>query len=519
MRDRFRRFLPVILFLAGFSGPAVAERHPGIPFSPEKFSVVVSGRVTSDSSGEPIANHALMIEIEGMGYSSTRYTNLNGVYADTIADVGSGNTVVVSTLDCHQVVHTQSLLIISTLVVINFEICAPPLPEECHALFSFQLDTLNRTPNTFIFTNASTGDPDHFFWQFGDGITSTEMNPQHAFGTSGQFEVCLRVTREVSGITACTDSVCHTVTTAVYHDLGGHLFTGESPINNPVSTGDTGVAYLYRVNGNRVLPIDTSMFTTLGYYTFPQVLPGLYLIKTKLSDGSLHHDEYFPGYPGQHLTWTDAPPVIIQDSSCYSSDVYLQPCSALYSGTASIQGDVTFGESGQGEPVPNAEVILYDSHMKPLLFSTTDARGRFTFSELEYGNYALSTDYPGKYSRVTGMLLEPPASVSDSIHLNLFDHNVTGIDQTQGLFQSTVTLYPNPAEEVLMVSAQFFETTSILVSVYDLAGQQLSRHQFGIQPNGGVLMLPVGELVHGFYFIRAVTNAGSLIFSGKFIKK
>ncbi len=69
-----------------------------------------------------------------------------------------------------------------------------------------------------------------------------------------------------------------------------------------------------------------------------------------------------------------------------------------------------------------------------------------------------------------------------------------------------------------MVSAQFFETTSILVSVYDLAGQQLSRHQFGIQPNGGVLMLPVGELVHGFYFIRAVTNAGSLIFSGKFIK-
>lgn len=519
MRKLIRPFLPVILFLTGFYVPVFAGHYPEIASSPDKFTVTITGRVTSDSTSEPIANHAMMIEIEGMGYASTRYTDLNGEYSDTIADVGSGNTVVVSTLDCHQVVHTQALLIISNLVVINFEICAPPPPDECHALFSFQLDSLNRIPNTFIFTNASTGNPDHFLWQFGDGITSTEMNPQHTFGTSGQFEVCLRVTREVSGITACTDSICHTVTTAVYHDLGGHLFAGEWPINNPVSTGDTGVAYLYRVNGNRVFPIDTSMFTTLGYYTFPQVLPGSYLIKTKLSNGSLHHGQYFPGYPDRHLTWTDASPVIIQDTSCYSSDVYLQPFSALYSGTASIQGDVTFDGPGQGEPVSGAEVILYDSQMNPLLFSTTDVQGRFTFSELEYGNYALVTDYPGKYSRVTGVVLEPPATVSDTIHLNLFDHNVTGIDQTHGPSQASVVLFPNPTENTLMISARFPETPSLMVSVYDLTGQRIFRHQVGIQSGGSVIMLPVGDLMRGIYFIRGETSNGLLLFSEKFVKK
>ncbi len=45
-------------------------------------------------------------------------------------------------------------------------------------------------------------------WNFGDGFSSIDQNPVHAFTTAGNFEVIL-VTQTQSG---CTDSIAHTVT-------------------------------------------------------------------------------------------------------------------------------------------------------------------------------------------------------------------------------------------------------------------------------------------------------------------
>ena len=44
------------------------------------------------------------------------------------------------------------------------------------------------------------------------------------------------------------------------YSLGGHLFAGEYPINNPVSTGDTGIVFLYQLNNNSIIPVDTTQF-------------------------------------------------------------------------------------------------------------------------------------------------------------------------------------------------------------------------------------------------------------------
>lgn len=46
-------------------------------------------------------------------------------------------------------------------------------------------------PLTVDFTNESTGFPETFLWDFGDGTFSTEENPTHAYGISGTFTVQL----------------------------------------------------------------------------------------------------------------------------------------------------------------------------------------------------------------------------------------------------------------------------------------------------------------------------------------
>jgi PKD repeat protein len=51
------------------------------------------------------------------------------------------------------------------------------------------------------FTDFSTGNPESWNWDFGDGSTSTQPNPVHAYSTPGAFHVNLTVTRGMNSDT------------------------------------------------------------------------------------------------------------------------------------------------------------------------------------------------------------------------------------------------------------------------------------------------------------------------------
>jgi PKD repeat protein len=46
---------------------------------------------------------------------------------------------------------------------------------------------------TVTFTDLSTGSPEQWTWDFGDGTTSGERNPIHIYTTCGDFDVTLTV--------------------------------------------------------------------------------------------------------------------------------------------------------------------------------------------------------------------------------------------------------------------------------------------------------------------------------------
>jgi PKD repeat protein len=53
------------------------------------------------------------------------------------------------------------------------------------------------------FTDASTNSPTSWFWDFGDGNTSTLQNPTHVYATSGTYTVCLTATNSCGSNTSC----------------------------------------------------------------------------------------------------------------------------------------------------------------------------------------------------------------------------------------------------------------------------------------------------------------------------
>ncbi|UUX92572.1 lectin like domain-containing protein [Methanoplanus endosymbiosus] len=83
------------------------------------------------------------------------------------------------------------------------------------------------------FTDISEGSPDTWFWDFGDGETSSEVNPVHNYTSSGTYSVTLAVSKD-----GATDSITKTdyITVFIKGDFNG---------NGIVDIGDVSrVAYM-----------------------------------------------------------------------------------------------------------------------------------------------------------------------------------------------------------------------------------------------------------------------------------
>jgi PKD repeat protein len=86
---------------------------------------------------------------------------------------------------------------------------------ECNASFSFETDD----EGVVYFNNNSTGGTDHttWFWDFDDGETSTEENPQHVYEEPGIYTVCLTMADSTLN---CSDTYCHTLTYGLQWEEG-----------------------------------------------------------------------------------------------------------------------------------------------------------------------------------------------------------------------------------------------------------------------------------------------------------
>ncbi len=394
---------------------------------------------------------------------------------------------------------------------------APNLP--CRASFTFKLDSLNHEPNTFKFTDTSSGNPNHYQWSFDDGGSSLMRNTSHQFHVNGVHKVCLQVGHEIQGVTICTDSSCQMVHTAKYFDLGGHLFAGVYPINNPVSTGDTGLAYLYRREGTRLVPYDTLAFTSLGYYAFPRTLNGSYVLRAALSQGSAHYSGFFPSYYPNAFKWQDAAVLNLSDSSSFHAHVHLVPVTDTASGPCSIRGKVVrAGLSGNPPGMNSTEVILYSNLMAPLKYSLTGNTGQFELTELPYGAYYLYVESPGNFSRLTAVWLEPGKPVADNIVLEVFNYDVTGIPVALNSATIQGELFPNPASENVTLKLHLLNPAMLKFEILAMTGLRITTGVLTCHPGENSFTVPISAYAPGVYLFTVNTDSGEKIMLKKLIK-
>ena len=99
----------------------------------------------------------------------------------------------------------SALVVAVTLVALTGLVtgCAEP------PVASFTTDKTNVVSDEPIrFTNESTGEITSWFWDFGDGSTSTEEDPSHAYAEAGHYTISLTVSNRAG---SDTDTLAITV--------------------------------------------------------------------------------------------------------------------------------------------------------------------------------------------------------------------------------------------------------------------------------------------------------------------
>ncbi|MCO5259510.1 MAG: PKD domain-containing protein [Crocinitomicaceae bacterium] len=132
----------------------------------------------------------------GSGSFSPSNTDLNAVYTPTASEINSGNIALTLTA-------TNFGTCSSVNDVVQFIFVAPP-----HANYNAGDNCFGDSTNFVNYSLAGYGSITQTEWIFGDGTTSTNLNPTHFYTSSGQYSPILIVTNS----NGCKDTISNSIT-------------------------------------------------------------------------------------------------------------------------------------------------------------------------------------------------------------------------------------------------------------------------------------------------------------------
>jgi len=390
----------------------------------------------------------------------------------------------------------------------------------CKANFTVSIDSSVNMPRYFHFQDLSENNPDEWFWDFGDGKFSFEQNPSHQFDADGDFMVQLTVTKNNLFGENCTDTKSITISTPEYFHIGGFVYTGSYPINNPIHTGDTAIIYLYRHHGfDKIFCIDTAIFTTNGYYFALYLLEDHYLIKARLTPHSINARKYFPAYFGNRLLWQDTPAYFLTQTHQYNLDIHLPPLLERPKGTGLISGSVSYHFANKGNlPGNDAQVLLFDETNTPVDYVFSNNEGIFGFESLPFGTYKILAESTGLFTEPVFITLSAENPVVSDLQLMLYPFDITGISDLTHSKNQKFIIYPNPVNDVLNIQVIDQKATPVEYQVVSISGVKILEGEFSQSLNQQLYQINTANLAGGVYLLRIKSDKQFHWVTLKFIK-
>jgi hypothetical protein len=479
--------------------------------------IPISGAVR-DEAYNPVPFHQVFMTASDSTLTRTFVTDEGGFFRDSLVVTGGVYITYLHffTFDCFGMKHDTVVTNLNQMVFVEFVICTDTIPVGCSADFTYMLDSLSSDPNLYQFYDQSTGNIDSWLWDFGDGSFSTEQNPAHRYADSGIYLVCLTAGSMQNPI-QCTDTYCEEVGTPTYYNLGGLVWAGDYPLNNPFFNNDTGVVFLYRVYQNQLWFVESKQFEENGYYWFANLLDGEYMLKVGLTTNSGNYSSYMPTYFGDQVNW-DAAQVISLHSDQFENHVHLVPVVTLPSGTGIINGYLTFEGFDPAGTGQQASVILFNENYQPVQYTWPNPNGAYEFSGLPFGSYYVRADLAGRPSTPHQVTLTSGNPIASSIELIVNESGYFFIDEPQPEPYSISRIYPNPARDYIYMEIKSEKRCAVIVSISDITGRSYLAETVVAKEGDNEFRFDVSSLSSGLYFIRVSSTSYNFPIVRKFIK-
>ena len=376
---------------------------------------------------------------------------------------------------------------------------------QCNANYTYVLDTLNNTPNTYIFTDISEGEIGSWYWEFGDGSISYDQNPIHTYSNSETYNVCLTITG-MQGIT-CTSTSCNQVSMIEYYNFGGQAFINNYPINiDSTDIDNIAIAYLYRKIENRWEYMDQNEFWKYGYYWFVDKPVGDYIIRTELKQNSLDYPSFAPTYYNKSNSWKDATIFTLANDQQYAVNIEFTELESKPSGIGTISGFVIADIScGTINNIDTEHVLiqLFNNVGQLVDYTFTDDIGNWEFSGLGTNKYNIAAEYPGRYSEKRNIDLSNNNPNIEDINLIIYCSHILDIDENFNSHQiQTYTPQPNPASNYVNCRINSKVNALIELSITSLSGIEILNNSISISSGSQILTTDISTLKSGIYILK-----------------
>ena len=380
-----------------------------------------------------------------------------------------------------------------------------------------------------LLENAQAEHYDSLYWvTCGDGhfVDARELN---ALYYPGEREKEARRVKLALNAWSYCGHVADTVVYELYDEFsleGKTWFRGALCPNTQVLAVAQGDAYNFATGFYRTVSDEQ------GVFSFGALLPDTYILYA-LPD-TLDFEMAGAYYLGD-LQWNESNMIVV-NGNVYDVDVALPEVLPMAFGDGTVSGWFEMPETVFKakdfycqswlhadsveyctEGLSNVSVVLLNATRQRILgFTLTDSRGRFSFRHLPYGTYYLMADLP-RYGR--GFCAPVTLSVAhpDERDLRLFVNGqgrVAMACQGENLDETGVQLYPNPANDALVVNGLAVnEYYSILImnSLGDIVKNEVSYPRAD-----GSVVIGVGALPCGVYFLQLESASARVV--TKFVK-
>ena len=311
-------------------------------------------------------------------------------------------------------------------------------PLYCKAEFDFEQSFPQSKTVSFI--NQSMGNEISSVWDFGDGNSSTQPDPQHEYQVAGQYQVQLMITTSDQ----CTDSVTQLIEILPPLTILGNVWAGEGLLG-------FGSVLLYKGVVGSEIELYSQAELSDGSFVFAELTPGIYFLQAiPLFDFPFPTiPNYLPTYLQQITKWQEA----LQINTDNIPDVIhlqLLQYNEFFDGKASLKGSVIQEQKNIDIPLI---IYLTDDTDQIRDFRLVEEDNTFEFLNIPYGYYKVYPEKVGKSGQPFSLELNEDYPEMDNLifieNPELIYPDLTGIDELSNYF---LTISPNPASNRISVS-------------------------------------------------------------------